>query len=45
MVHLNIYSELVECKKGLVLQIQTYWIFMTQEDNSISEKYPNEIQY
>lgn len=34
LVHPNIYpfDELLELMKGLVLQIQNYWISMTQQD-------------
>ena len=40
MVHPNIYPiyELLECMKGLVLQIQNYRISMTQGNNRIFEK-------
>ena len=43
LAHPNIYpiNELLECMKGLVLQIQNYRISMTQGNNRISERNPS----
>ena len=45
LAHPNIYpiNELLECMKGLVLQIQNYRISMTQGNNRISERSPSEV--
>ena len=45
MVQANIYptNELLECMKGLVLQIQNYRISMTQGNNRISKRSPSEV--
>ena len=45
MTHPNIYpiDELLECIKGLVLQIQNYRISMTQSKNRLAERSPTEI--
>ena len=45
LAHPNIYptSELLECMKGLVLQIQNYRISMTQGNCRISEWSPCEV--
>lgn len=44
MAHLNIYPicKLLECVKGLVLQIQNYRIYITHANNRISERSPCE---
>ena len=44
LAHPNIYPiyELLECMKGLVLQIQNYRISMTQGNNRISKRSPSE---
>ena len=45
LVHPNIYPiiDLLECMKGLVLQIQNYRISMTQGNSRISERRPSEV--
>jgi hypothetical protein len=36
-------DELLECMKGLVLQIQNYRISMTQGNNKVFERSPSEV--
>jgi hypothetical protein len=45
LTHLNIYtiSELLECRKVLVLQSESYRISMTQGNNRISERSSSEV--